>query len=260
MTERKSSSQLQEHMLWTYYGLRVGLAAIGISLPLLLIVAGSVLHGASLQPSISDYYNTVPKLKWLTTRDIFVGGLLAASACLYLYKGYSNKENIALNCAGVFAVFVALFPTAAKGQPTGSVSKLHAASAVLFFLSIAYVSLFRSRDTLRLVSPASAKRYGRLYTVTGGAMIVSPLVAVALSYRPEPAQESSLIFWIETLGVWSFAAYWIVKTSEMRQSLAERRGLDAELKRETVPADAGVTAAPVKALKRNAVERVVPAN
>lgn len=30
MQELKSSGELQEHMLWTYYGLRVGLAAIGI--------------------------------------------------------------------------------------------------------------------------------------------------------------------------------------------------------------------------------------
>jgi hypothetical protein len=36
--------------------------------------------------------------------------------------------------------------------------------------------------------------------------------------------------------VWTFAAYWIIKTGEMRETKAERRALDAELKREVVPA------------------------
>src|SRR5687767_12830615 len=125
MKELKSSGELQEHMLWTYYGLRVGLAAIAIALPILVFGVGGVLHDVWLEPSISAYYHTKPKRLWLTTHDIFVGGLLAAGVGLYLYKGFSNKENIALNLAGVFAVLVAFLPTAATGQPGGLVSKLH---------------------------------------------------------------------------------------------------------------------------------------
>ena len=146
MDDPKSSAELQEHMLWTYYGLRVGLATIGIALPILVVTVGGLLHDVWLEPSISAYYYTPPKLPWFTARDIFVGGLLAAAACLYLYKGFSNKENVALNFGGAFAVLVALLPTAAPGHQSGVVSKLHGTSAVLFFLCIAYVSLARSRD------------------------------------------------------------------------------------------------------------------
>jgi len=232
----KSAVELQEHMLGTYYGLRVGLAVIGIMLPIVVLFAGGVLHHVWLEPSISQYYHTKGRLSYFTTRDLFVGGLFAAGACLYLYKGFSTKENVALNLAGVFALFVALIPTAATSSDRGLVSVLHGTSAVIFFLCIAYVSLFRSHDTFRLLPPAKRARYARGYLCTGLALIASPLAAVALSFALEPASQfKTLIFWLETFAVWSFAAYWIIKTGEMRETKAERRALDAELKREVVP-------------------------
>ena len=83
-------------------------------------------------------------------------------------------------------------------------------------------------------------------------------------------QPTALIFWLETFAVCTFAAYWIIKTGEMRETKAERRALDAELKREVVPAappevDAsrvgGVPSAIVRNLspKSAEVEAVVPA-
>ncbi len=234
--DRKSAHELQKHMMGTYFGLRVGLAVIGIVLPLIVLIAGRVLHHVWLEPSISRYYHT-EGISFFTTRDLFVGGLFAAGACLYLYKGFSTRENVALNLAGVFALFVALLPTAATSADGGLVSKLHGTSAVLFFLCIAYVSLFRSRDTLRLLSPAKRRRYALAYFWTGLAMIVSPVAAVVLSFALEPTSRfTTLIFWAETFAVWTFAAYWIIKTREMRETKAEKRALNAELKRAVVPA------------------------
>lgn len=266
--DRKSPDELQEHMLGTYYGLRVGLAVIGIALPLIVLIAGVVLHHVWLEPSISDYYHTQPNTRFFTTRDLFVGGLLATGACLYLYKGFSTRENVALNLAGGFATIVALFPNAGPNRDGGMIPKLHATAAVLFFLCIAYVSIFRSRDTLRLLPPASRPNYEKWYFSTGLAMVVSPLAAVVLSYVFQPG---SHIFWVESLGVWAFAAYWITKTREMRESRAEKRALDAELRREAVPAapddasaslSSGVFAGISRRLspKSDKVERVVPVN
>ncbi|MDQ3685486.1 MAG: hypothetical protein M3430_07770 [Acidobacteriota bacterium] len=264
--DRKSTEELQEHMMGTYYGLRVGLAVIGIGLPLVVLFAGGVLHHVWLEPSISQYYHTPSRLSSFTTRDIFVGSLFAAGACLYLYKGFSTRENVALNLAGVFALFVALLPTAATPSDNGIVSKLHGTSAVLFFLCIAYVSLFRSRDTLLLLPPAKRRRYARGYFWTGLAMIASPLAAVALSFALEPTSGyMTIIFWVETFAVWSFAAYWIIKTGEMRETKAEKRAMDAELKREVVTAASPEAAAsPVDGVpsvvgpKSAEVEAVVP--
>ncbi|MEL7363482.1 MAG: hypothetical protein AAFN13_15510 [Bacteroidota bacterium] len=227
--DRKTASELQVHMFGTYYSLRLGLAVIGVALPLALLLAGGLLHDVWFEGSISAYYHTGSQVDLFTTRDLFVGGLLAAGACLYLYKGFSDAENLALNLAGVFAVLVALLPTAATEADRGVVSMLHGTAAVLFFLCIAYVSLFRSRDTLRLLPEEQRARFARLYDAVGGAMIVSPLIAVVLSYTIKPG---TLIFWVETLGIWAFAAYWFFKTVEMRRSQAEQRALEGELKRE----------------------------
>jgi hypothetical protein len=270
--DRKSADELQKHMLGTYRSLRMGLTAIGFGLPLLVLFAGGVLHHVWLEPSISQYYHTVPRLSFLTTRDLFVGGLFAAGACLYLYKGFSTKENLALNLAGVFVAFVAVLPTAAPGSERGLVSRLHWVCAVLFFLGIAYVSLFRSHDTLELLPPTKRARYAQAYFWTGLAMIASPAGAIVLSYvLDDPASPyRTLTFWVETLGLWAFAAYWFIKTREMRETEGERRTLDGELKREVVPAKppgedigarvGGVSGALLRKLSQESgeAERIVP--
>ncbi len=240
--DRKTADELQQHIRSTYFGLRIGLAAIGIALPFVVLIAGGVLHGVWLEPSISQYYHTTGSLSYFTTRDFFVGGLFAAAACLYLYKGFSTKENVALNLAGVFAVFVALLPTAATSKDDGIVSKLHVTSAILFFLCIAYVSIFRSRDTLDLLPQAKQRWYARAYFWTGVALIVSPVAAALLSLIVNPTSLSDkFIFFLEACAVWAFAAYWIIKTREMRQTNAESRGLSAELERVVLPAPAPQT-------------------
>lgn len=228
--DRKRSSELREHMLWTYYGLRVGLAAIGISLPLLLLLAGLLLHGTWLEPSISRYYHTPDRFGAFITRDIFVGGLMAVGACLYLYKGFSDKENVALNFAGAFAALVALLPPGHPQRDSGAIATLHGIAAVSFFLCIAYVSLWRSRDTLELLPEQERPVFARRYTATGIALVVSPLVAVVLSFVLEPASQfRTAIYFVETLAIWAFAAYWMTKTREMRISDAETRGLSGQL-------------------------------
>ena len=269
--ERKSNSELQEHMLWSYYGLRVGLVVIAFSLPIVLYLAGNLLHEMPLQSSLSAYYYTPVPVKFLTTRDLFVGGLFGAAACLYLYKGFSNKENIALNLAGIFVVLVALLPTADRPENDGLVSKIHGVCAVLFFGGIIYVSLFRSRDTLHLLPPKRREVYERRYLWTSLALIVLPLTAVILSYWLRPNwQASSVTFWAESLAVGSFGAYWLVKTLEMRESAAEKRVLDAELERTVVPletleaAEEQATGVPPRTREKTTgrgrqVEKVLPA-
>jgi len=70
---------------------------------------------------------------------------------------------VALNLAGVFACLVALLPTDSGSGKDGIVPVLHAMSAVLFFLCIAYVSLRRSRDTLYLLPEPKRPRFARMY-------------------------------------------------------------------------------------------------
>lgn len=149
-----------EHQLGTYFTLRVMLAAIAFALPVVVALAGRWQCADPPQwlgGSLSVYYHRTALAEFLTARDLFVGGLLGAAVCLYAYKGFSTKENVALNMAAVFAVGVALLPTAhgsiadplaaanancvvfmGDGYQDGTIRlKLHALSAVLFFFCLA---------------------------------------------------------------------------------------------------------------------------
>jgi hypothetical protein len=228
-----SPRDLQQHMAGTYFALRVGLVVIGWTLPFLLWIGGGLVHGLPLQGSMSAYYNTDAAVasRVLAPRDLFVGLLFATGACLYLYKGFSAKENVALNGAGALAALVALFPTAPAGAGGGRVT-LHGTFAVLFFACIAYVTLRRAADTLDAVRPEHRDRYRRTYRLIGALMLLSPAAAVAVSYLADAGRvESTRVFWVEAFAVWTFAAYWTAKTVEMRETHAEERALDAELRR-----------------------------
>jgi hypothetical protein len=252
LTQRTSSSDpppnfvvepksLQEHVLGTYLNLRYGIAAFGFALPIILAVVGRIL-GIPLQGSISAYYyatatdpcSATPTV-WPagTLRTEFVGILIAVGAFLYLYKGFSRSENFALNLAGIFAVGVALVPTTWPpcGQPEPIT--VHGALAVLFFLSIAYVCLFRARDTLSLVDdPARREKYGRWYKTLGMLMVISPLAAtIVTDLFPDSDGRSHRVFFIEAFGVWTFATYWLVKSLELRETSAEQRAITGALAR-----------------------------
>ncbi|HEX6324202.1 MAG TPA: hypothetical protein VFZ36_10795, partial [Vicinamibacterales bacterium] len=101
----RQPEKLRVHMFKTYDWLRIGLAALAIAMPLLLVLFA----GPRLE-SMSAYYNAEPA-GWFVSRDWFVGILWAVAALLIIYKGYDSREDHALNLAGVFAIVVALVPT-----------------------------------------------------------------------------------------------------------------------------------------------------
>ena len=84
-----------DHLRWTLIGLPV----------LLFIVTLTIgAWNRSLPSSISAYYSG-------SSRDVFVGVMIATAACLIAYRGTTALEEFSLNMAGFFAVFVALIPT-----------------------------------------------------------------------------------------------------------------------------------------------------
>lgn len=225
-TEAQSPDKLQKHITGTYTSLRWGVAIIGAALPVLLWIGGLVVLNQPLLDSMSAYYHS-------GMRNVFVGFLYAAGACLYLYKGFNDQENVALNCAGILALCIAMFPTG-KG-PEARLITVHGASAVLFFLAIAYVCLFRASDTLTLMQdPTQAAKYHRTYKRIGYGLIASPLIAFVLTefFRGRDGG-NPYVFFVELAGVWIFAAYWVVKSLEMKQTGAERRAAGREVFAET---------------------------
>lgn len=247
----------KNHILTTYLNLRMGIVIFTCLLPLLLIGYG-FMQDIGLQNSLSAYYHASPEgimvpekvdslykanpqdaqLKEIVNgypyayyhtqprgqllRTIFVSFLIAIGSFLYLYKGYSNKENIALNMAGGFATLVALFPMAwnhGNGESIFSamefwVFSVHGAAAVLLVFCVAYVCIFCSSDTLVKIEDEKIKNRFRVeYKVLGTLMIALPLFI--FGYLSIIGKKDKLVLWIEIIVLLAFARFWWTKSKEI---------------------------------------------
>jgi len=95
----------------SFLWLRVGIGALGVLLPVLLLVVDRVaFHGRPVpRDSMSAYY-------YSGMREAFVGVIFATAAFLAVYKiAEINLDNAASFGAGVCGAFIAFFPT---GRPS----------------------------------------------------------------------------------------------------------------------------------------------
>jgi len=233
-------SKLQKHIFSTYINMRYGVAIIAIIFPLLLSFGGRY-AGMPRQDSMSAYYHAnlnchdgIEDCKNKTVsgqgimRNYFVGLLFMLGGIFYLYKGYTVKENIALNLAGVFAIGVALFPMY-WGDDIASGFSLHGTNAVLMFLCISYVVFFCAPETLSQMNDEKLrKKFRRYYWIIGVLMILSPSFAWLLTVQFN--QYNSIVFFVEMFGIWTFAAYWLVKSREIALTNAEKKALTGNYK------------------------------
>lgn len=220
-------SPLREHLAATYFTLRLGLGVIAVAFPLVLAVGGRLYAGLPLQDSMSAYYHATGD-DGRSMRTWFVGILFALGALLYLYKGFSDRENVVLNVAGVMVVLVAVFPMSWGCGDACPTFTIHGTSAVLAFLAIFYVAMFTANDTLKLVrDPTRRRRLGTTYRLLAGVLLVSPVAAFFMS--SVAGMESALVFFVEAFGIVAFAAYWVVKGAEIRQTHADIMALDGTM-------------------------------
>jgi hypothetical protein len=218
---------LKSHIWKTYFGLRVGLAALGILLPFYLWLGGSLIWGVPLQKSISHYYHACNG----ELRDEFVGVLLAVAALLVFYRGYSKWEDRVLDVAGVFLLGVALIPMSLEGIPDGPLTRFHGPSAIAFFFLIAYVTGCRGWDTLTEMEPGGQRTFFQwLYRVIGVLMVALPLLVLLINeeiWSGLPFENT--VFWMESCGVWVFGLFWLAKTRELHITRFERDVLEKGL-------------------------------
>lgn len=212
--------KLLEHMIATYFNLRLCTGLLALVFPFLLWLGGLYFgdERITLLDSMSAYYHTD---MW----GIFVGVLVVVGMVLILYRGYTDFENYVLNLAGLLVWGVALLPAdVPKDLLMESPEKVeaftaptaHGVFAICFFVSIAYVCIWRSRDTLKYITDkVKQDRYTWLYLTLGVLMIVLPLLAALLL---KLLGEVSLVFWVEFIAVWVFGLFWIAKSFEVRDS------------------------------------------
>jgi hypothetical protein len=210
---------LQKRILSTYNHLRFGMFAIAAATPIVIVLWG-ILFSIDWQNSISAYYFAPNGEKWeystYPVRVLFVGILFALGSFLYLYKGFSGREDLALNLAGAFALGVALCPMYAETGYIPLSNKLHFTFAILLFICMAYTAIFCHEETLRwIVDPKRRARYRCAYHTIGWFMGLFPLVGLLLAIVFGAERH---VFWIEAAGIWAFAAYWLTKSLELRES------------------------------------------
>lgn len=193
----------------SYLLLSLGMGCVALLLPAGLIVADP----APRHLSISSYYYGSD-----AARNLLVGGLWATGVFLALFHGLSSKENWLLNAAGAFGIGVAMFPMPqilADGTVVGS--RLHYPCAVLFFICLAIVAVGFAKGRLAAIPDLRVRRrFQRAYDAAGTAMIAMPAAVFAIHLFDRTGCAGDWIFWIETLGIWAFSAFWFVKTYEYR--------------------------------------------
>lgn len=199
--------QLHGQMTRTYFSLRLGLGIIALLLPGVLWLGDALAERAPLRCSISAYY-------YSPMRDVFVGALVAIGTFLFLYKGFNAKENRALKAAGAFAIGIAMVPTDGLCRAVFPAISAHGVFAVLFFVSVAYVCVFRAPDTLVLVRDARiARRFRIAYRLFGAALLLTPLAAALLVYASH-GRRGHIVFFVESFAVVVFALFWLTKSHE----------------------------------------------
>lgn len=231
-----------DDVVQTYFALRFALGMLSLALPPALYVLGHVLQDIRLQPSISAYYHS-------DARDIFVGVLWATGLGLIAYRGFSRREDWALNIGGVLACCIAVFPMSPAdalgcilgGDPASYLemsarydrtaaqmitAQLHFPAAVSFYLVLGFVMIFCAHHTLHLV-PLRRRRWYLAAYPSFGAIFVGSMLVVFVWFKVLMKSESPCsdrwLFWVEVAGVVSFALFWFIKTLECRLHDTDRR-------------------------------------
>jgi hypothetical protein len=220
----------------SYRTLRKVIGIIGFLLPIVLIL-GKIYYfqDPGIQNSISSYYYT-------DMRDVLVGSLCATGAFLLSYKGYDapvgsrlrrllgrSTDFRASSVAGIGAIGVALFPTQSNSatleQLIGnkSYAGVHVISAAVFFISLAYILIWRFTDhgppnnqpsshVEQCIDDRSRKRCNVIYVVCGCTILLSIALIGAGWLRMFVWQHSVLV--LETVAIWAFSIAWFLKGSD----------------------------------------------
>lgn len=228
--------------------LRKAIGFLGVALPFALVagenlrarfLSGSVEVGRwFVEGSISAYYHT-------GMREVFVAILSALGIFLLCYKGPQKWDVLAAKVAGAFALLVALFPTdetSRKATDTGGpapdsltyfsgpnavdpafVGYVHYASAAVFFITIALMSVFLfTKSGGGEPTPRKLLR-NKVYRLCGLAILLAiALIAVdKLLLDGRWSTNSSFVFWMETVAVTAFGISWLTKAEVL---LGDKQG------------------------------------
>jgi hypothetical protein len=188
--------------IYSFKALRKSVGWIGILLPFTLMLGDFLIsRGPVPLYSISKYY-------FSGMRDVMVGALCAISLFLFFYKGYNKWDVWTSNLAGISALCTAFFPTVKEG-PLNLSANIHFVTAAIFFVTLAFISLFLF--TKGNSNPTPQKKSRNLIYRGCGLVMVASLIALILFFMFFSSNTSKFAFWTETLALIAFGISWLVK-------------------------------------------------
>ena len=191
-----------ENPALSYRNLRAITGYVGLSLPVVLLIAGLV--DGHVESSISAYYYT-------RVGNVFTGALCVIGVFLLAYRLTAwAVDNIATTLAGSAALGVAFFHCAPQNATPGQLelAKVHLTCAAVLFILLGAISLFLfPRDVL----PSQWWR-ANWYRALGALIWLSIALMPTLSSLAGSFYNKEHVFFIlETTCVMAFAASFILK-------------------------------------------------
>ena len=225
----------------TYFALRMGLAVLAFTLPVVLYWVAKQLYGLPLQSSLSAYYYAAIEEQCATfpMRTVLIGYLFAIAAGLVFYKGLTPLENRLLNVAAVCIVLLAIFPeriTTDEALTDPRIAQLfetcpavmqwaesqtgwvvHYAAGIGLFLMLAIVTWVCACKTLEFLPADKGNKtlFKLIYRTLAVLMLALPLAAYGLV---QFFDGKSTLYFVELAAIWTFAIYWLVRSRELALS------------------------------------------
>jgi hypothetical protein len=237
-------------LVGSYMTLRKAIGWIGVCLPFAVFLGNWVVFshhvGACLVPISNKLPDSLSGYYYSHMRDVFVGGMWAASVFLIFYRGRDRLERWVTNFAGLFALGIALFPTTPPTteslqtnicgpvtpvvlQPSPYGSAIGIVHVVCLCGLMTMIALMAWRFTRSYSSdeidamteddrqveldPGLKSRNNRIYWGCIAALVVAGAFALVQEFAFSPAVKSHApwLLYAETLAFLAFGTAWFVK-------------------------------------------------
>jgi hypothetical protein len=206
MLSMKGKIARGENPALSYRNLRAIIGYVGLTLPVVLLLAGAI--DGHLESSISAYYYT-------KVGNVFTGALCIIGVFLVAYRLTSwALDNAATTLAGVAALGVAFFHAAPKNATLSQLrlADVHLACAAALFILLGAISLLIFPEDMS--DDEKQNQPWRLYCYRGfGALIwLSIILMPVLNALAGSFYDNNHVFFIlETICVMAFAVSFILK-------------------------------------------------
>ncbi len=206
----------------SYKTIRKWVGILGLILTALL-VTGTLIFGKcdGIRQSVSSYYYTL-------MGNFLTGILCAVALFMFTYKGYTTADGIWAKIAGFGALVTAIFPTdpnpiairtacdiiTKSDDPISNT--VHYISAGIFFLAMAYMSIFLFTKSDKGITERGVqkRRRNRVYRTCGIILAIAAVCIPLLKFWPafkDALKSYNPEFWFESIVLWSFGISWLVK-------------------------------------------------